>query len=324
MSQKNKSWKIAGKKDEHVDSRLSGDRDEKGQEHAPGTIEEIVDGDRKGDDKPVHQSIEKNLRDQKRVGAPNEGATGLVEKRLNEAKTTLYPHRNEEAWARTGEKRPINALPEELGKASDEKKRERWNDANKSGAKRILDKDVGKQLDLPKTTIRDKSAFNLHQKKVAALKPYEKYLSYKGSKAGGWSDKFASVRAIDARLGEIMSKNAALSKEQKDEVDVLKREKLSLLGIGKFAGYYTPRWVDKKMNHAEYQAKLRSMDENAIRFILKDAKEAIESNPNGPNAGYYQDEISYAAMELKKRREANRLPESFEVSPGRVNRGGSY
>ena len=298
MSQKNKSWKIAGKKDEHVDSRLSGDRDEKGQEHAPGTIEEIVDGDRKGDDKPVHQSIEKNLRDQKRVGAPNEGATGLVEKRLNEAKTTLYPHRNEEAWARTGEKRPINALPEELGKASDEKKRERWNDANKSGAKRILDKDVGKQLDLPKTTIRDKSAFNLHQKKVAALKPYEGYLAYRSSKVGGWSDKFASVREIDAKVQEILSKNASLSRTQQDEIDALKSKKAGLLGVGGIGS----GGVTKHMDHAAYQKLLKKKDDTELQFIIKDAKEAIEANPENPNNGYYQDEIHYAVMELNRRK----------------------
>lgn len=297
MGQENKSWKrTAGKKDEHVDSRLSGDRDSKGEGHVPGTLEDIVEGDRKEDKEMVQQTIEKNLRDQKRVGAPNQDATGLVEKRLNEAKQTLYPHRNDEAWARTGEKRPINALPEEMGKSSDDKKRERWNTANKSGAKRALDKDVGKQLDLPKTTIQDKAAFNLRSTKVAALKPYEGYLAYRSSTAGGWSDKFASVREIDAKVQEILSKNASLSKPQQDEIDALKSKKASILGISTAS--------EPPKDYAKYTRALQRMPDVQLQAIARDALEAAEANPENPKAQWYRTESELASAELRRRGKA--------------------
>jgi len=55
------------------------------------------------------------------------------------------------------------------------------------------------------------------------------------------------------------------------------------------------------INHAEYQKRMKSRTEAELRFIIKDAREAIEAMPNGHKAGYYADEISYAAMELTKR-----------------------
>lgn len=288
------STKTAGKNDETVDNRLSEDRKDKGQEPLNTTLEVGVKSDRKDDVDQTYQSIEKNLRDKKSSG-PNTNADGLVEKRLNEAKTTLYPHRNEEAWARTGQKRPINALPEELGKASEEKKRERWSKANKAGEKRALDKDIGKQLDLPKTKIEQKTAFNLHDKRVAKLKPYEGYLTYRSSKAGSWSDKFASVREIDSKMQEIMS-SGETSRLNQDKIDALKFRKTQLLGLSKSA------FVDsKKMDHSEYQKRLRTKSDDELKYIIKDAREAIEANPENPNNGYYQDEISYASMELKRR-----------------------
>jgi hypothetical protein len=57
----------------------------------------------------------------------------------------------------------------------------------------------------------------------------------------------------------------------------------------------------KRMDHAAYQKKLRGLPEESLRYIIKDAREAMKANPENPNNGYYQDEISYAAMELKRR-----------------------
>ena len=57
----------------------------------------------------------------------------------------------------------------------------------------------------------------------------------------------------------------------------------------------------KTMNHREYQLSLRHKSVEMLRFIIKDASEAIRAMPEGENAGYYADEISYAAMELFKR-----------------------
>lgn len=59
---------------------------------------------------------------------------------------------------------------------------------------------------------------------------------------------------------------------------------------------------DKIMDHAKYPKRLRKLDESSLRFIIKDAGEAIAANPNNPNNGYYADEISYCGMELRRRR----------------------
>lgn len=59
---------------------------------------------------------------------------------------------------------------------------------------------------------------------------------------------------------------------------------------------------DKVMDHGKYQKGLKSKSIVELEFIIKDAGEAIAANPDNPNNGYYQDEIHYAAMELRKRR----------------------
>lgn len=65
--------------------------------------------------------------------------------------------------------------------------------------------------------------------------------------------------------------------------------------------------VVKEMDHSGYMEKLRDetkYPESALRYIMKDAKAAMDAMPDGPNAGYYQDEIHYCAMELNRRRKA--------------------
>ncbi len=57
----------------------------------------------------------------------------------------------------------------------------------------------------------------------------------------------------------------------------------------------------KTMNHAEYQKNLKNKTVAELRFIAKDANEAMEAMPQGENAGYYADEVHYAAMELRNR-----------------------
>jgi hypothetical protein len=63
--------------------------------------------------------------------------------------------------------------------------------------------------------------------------------------------------------------------------------------------------IMKKMNHAEYQKKCRGLSDAQLRFIIRDAKEAIKAMPDNPNAGYYADEVHYAAMELRIRQQAH-------------------
>jgi hypothetical protein len=57
----------------------------------------------------------------------------------------------------------------------------------------------------------------------------------------------------------------------------------------------------KHMDHTAYPKGLKSKDEAALRYIMKDCREAIAAMPDGENAGYYMDEIHYCAMELRRR-----------------------
>jgi len=57
----------------------------------------------------------------------------------------------------------------------------------------------------------------------------------------------------------------------------------------------------KTMNHAEYPKYLKRKTVAELRFIATDAREAMEAMPHGENAGFYADEVHYAAMELRNR-----------------------
>lgn len=67
----------------------------------------------------------------------------------------------------------------------------------------------------------------------------------------------------------------------------------------------TLSWTDATgqvhMNSAAYQSLLKTKSDDSLKYIIKDATEAMEAMPQGNNAGYYADEVNYAAMELKSR-----------------------
>jgi hypothetical protein len=63
------------------------------------------------------------------------------------------------------------------------------------------------------------------------------------------------------------------------------------------------RTMAKVMNHTDYPKQLRTRSEDELRFIMQDAKEAIDAMPDGENVGYYADEICYCADELWRRRQ---------------------
>lgn len=63
--------------------------------------------------------------------------------------------------------------------------------------------------------------------------------------------------------------------------------------------------MKKKMNHTEYQKKLKTKTKEMLEYTIKDASEAIKADPDNPNCGYYQDEISYCMMELRYRNNTN-------------------
>lgn len=56
-----------------------------------------------------------------------------------------------------------------------------------------------------------------------------------------------------------------------------------------------------QINHSEYQKGLRTKSPESLRFIMRDAREAMEAMPEGQKAGYYADEIHYCGMELGRR-----------------------
>ena len=55
------------------------------------------------------------------------------------------------------------------------------------------------------------------------------------------------------------------------------------------------------INHSEYQKNLKKKTAHQLRFALNDCRSAISAYPEGIKAGYYQDEIHYINMELKRR-----------------------
>lgn len=55
------------------------------------------------------------------------------------------------------------------------------------------------------------------------------------------------------------------------------------------------------IDHTNYPKALKAKPDEALHFIIKDCREAIEANPGNEKAGYYADEISYCAMELHLR-----------------------
>ena len=59
--------------------------------------------------------------------------------------------------------------------------------------------------------------------------------------------------------------------------------------------------ITKKMDHAAYQARLRTLSVASLFYIKDDASAAMEAYPDNPNNGYYADEVNYALMELRRR-----------------------
>jgi hypothetical protein len=56
-----------------------------------------------------------------------------------------------------------------------------------------------------------------------------------------------------------------------------------------------------QIDHEAYPRYAATLSDGELRYTIKDAGEALASMPDSPKAGYYADEIHYAAMELAKR-----------------------
>jgi len=70
--------------------------------------------------------------------------------------------------------------------------------------------------------------------------------------------------------------------------------------------FFTTTADSYEMNHALYQRMIRHLDERSLRYVIRDCREAIAAYPDNPKAGYYQDEIHYCAMELRRREEGKK------------------
>ena len=212
------------------ETRLEGDRKDKKEEPLNSTTEVGLAGERKG---PQESLPEKQL-DKVREAA----AVPLVEKRLDDApKTGLYPHRNEKAWLRTEQKRPINALDEEIGKMGDQSKLDRYKKAEEASLSqkpdRVVDKGIGQQMEGDATRIKAAQskadagvpAFNLKH----ASKKFAGYVEYKGGK------QVVEAAKLDSLMGDILSQaqdeKRKLTEDEMAKVAAMKLRKSEILGI---------------------------------------------------------------------------------------------
>ena len=60
-------------------------------------------------------------------------------------------------------------------------------------------------------------------------------------------------------------------------------------------------FATKHIDHVGYAKRMKSKTDGELKFIIKDASEAISANPDNPNNGYYADEVNYASDELARR-----------------------
>jgi len=85
--------------------------------------------------------------------------------------------------------------------------------------------------------------------------------------------------------------------------------------------------INRHMDHAAYPESLKTKSDQQLRFIMKDAYEAMKANPENPNNGYYQDEINYCANELQRRQRGVKAQQitnihGFEIHPQKYQGGG--
>lgn len=58
------------------------------------------------------------------------------------------------------------------------------------------------------------------------------------------------------------------------------------------------------IDHAAYQAWVKTLADEVLFHIIRDARQAEVAMPDGPKAGYYSDEVNYCASEVASRRGA--------------------
>lgn len=57
-----------------------------------------------------------------------------------------------------------------------------------------------------------------------------------------------------------------------------------------------------QLNHTEYMKKVKTLSNDSLLFIIKDANEAMAAMPDNPKNGWYADEVNYCSMEISRRK----------------------
>ncbi len=57
-----------------------------------------------------------------------------------------------------------------------------------------------------------------------------------------------------------------------------------------------------QLNHTEYMKKVKTLSDDSLLFIIKDANEAMAAMPDNPKNGWYADEVNYCSMEISRRK----------------------
>jgi hypothetical protein len=61
------------------------------------------------------------------------------------------------------------------------------------------------------------------------------------------------------------------------------------------------REMANEINHIEYEDKVKTMSDSALRYTIEDCKNAVAALPSGGKVSFYLDEINYCAAELNRR-----------------------
>lgn len=106
----------------------------------------------------------------------------------------------------------------------------------------------------------------------------------------------------------------ALDAAQRDVQDAGLKRGLDRYGVGAARDIYDeqqeaaaapePDWRDEENWHARTQARMKTLTDDELRYIAKDAAEAAAAMPDGKKAGQHADEAHYAGMELRSRAQA--------------------
>ena len=79
-----------------------------------------------------------------------------------------------------------------------------------------------------------------------------------------------------------------------------------------------------KTDHNALKKAAKARTDEALRFVIDDAKAAIEANPDNPKSGHYADEIAYCAEELQRRRGSRRMVITITVDADALDGKNDY